>query len=32
MIDGEEPQLFDIVIEKLLNQNEPDGKYGNKSC
>ncbi len=25
-IDGEEPQLFDIVIEKLLNQNEPDGK------
>lgn len=25
-IDGKEPQLFDIVIEKLLNQNEPDGK------
>lgn len=25
-INGEEPQLFDIVIEKLLNQNEPDGK------
>lgn len=25
-IDGCEPQLYDIVIEKLLNQNEPDGK------
>ncbi len=25
-IDGSEPQLYDIVIEKLLNQNEPDGK------
>jgi len=25
-IDGEEPELFDIVIEKLLNQQEPNGK------
>lgn len=25
-IDGGEPQLFDIVIEKLLNQTQPDGK------
>jgi stage IV sporulation protein B len=25
-VEGEQPQLFDIVIEKLLNQNEPDGK------
>lgn len=25
-IDGSEPQLYDIVIEKLLNQTEPDGK------
>lgn len=25
-IDGDEPELFDIVIEKLLNQNKPDGK------
>lgn len=25
-IDGGEPQLFDIVIEKLLNQDQPDGK------
>ncbi|MEG1256357.1 SpoIVB peptidase [Clostridium sp.] len=25
-IDGKEPELFDIVIEKLLNQSEPDGK------
>ncbi|MEG0132671.1 MAG: SpoIVB peptidase [Clostridium sp.] len=25
-IEGNEPELFDIVIEKLLNQTEPDGK------
>lgn len=25
-IDGGEPELYDIVIEKLLNQNKPDGK------
>lgn len=25
-INGEEPELFDIVIEKLLNQQEPNGK------
>ena len=25
-IDGAEPKLYDIVIEKLLNQTEPDGK------
>lgn len=25
-IDGTEPQLYDIVIEKLLSQTEPDGK------
>lgn len=25
-IDGSEPQLYDIVIEKLLNQSEADGK------
>ncbi len=25
-IDGSEPKLYDIVIEKLLNQTEPDGK------
>lgn len=25
-IDGTEPKLYDIVIEKLLNQTEPDGK------